>query len=65
LLVDQPLIGAARLQVAVPDQFHVGGFGRSPDHLLLRIRAAAAREKTNAKIACQLDDTGHVFHPGY
>ena len=36
LMMDGRLIGAARLQVVVADQLHVGGFGRRPDHLLLR-----------------------------
>jgi len=33
--MDGRLVGAAGLQVVIADQFHVGGFGRSPDHLAL------------------------------
>ena len=36
LMMDGRLIGAARLQIVVADQLHVGGFGRRADHLLLR-----------------------------
>ena len=45
LVMDGRLIGAAGLQVVVPDQLHVGGFGRRPDHLLLGKGAAAAGQK--------------------
>jgi hypothetical protein len=33
--------------------------------LRLGIGAAAARDETNPEISCQLDMTGHAFHPGY
>ena len=37
LMMDGRLIGAARLQIVVADQLHVGGFRRRADHLLLRV----------------------------
>src|SRR3954466_10177102 len=43
LVVDGGLIGATRLQVAGPDQLHVGSFRRSADYLLLRTSAAETR----------------------
>ena len=52
LMMDGRLIGAARLQVVVADQLHVGGFGRRADHLLLlllgcRSAHARCRRRTN------------------
>src|SRR6185437_6172016 len=44
LVMDGRLIGAAPLQIIIADQFHVGGFGRRPDHLLLRPGAATGGE---------------------
>jgi hypothetical protein len=44
LMMDGRLIGAARLQVVIADQFHVGGFGRRADDLALSLRDPAARE---------------------
>jgi hypothetical protein len=49
-MVDGRLIGAARLQIAIPDKLHIGGFGRGPDllfglyRLTLRVRTAAENE---------------------
>ena len=45
LMMDGRLIGAARLKVAVADQLHVGGFGRSADDLLLCVSGEAACKK--------------------
>ena len=42
LMMDGRLVGAARLQIVVADQPHVGGFGRRTDHLLLGIGASTA-----------------------
>ena len=45
LLVDDRLVGAARLQVVVADQAHVLGFGRSADALLLLRHRRHRRER--------------------
>jgi len=47
LMMDGRLIGAARLLIVAADQFHVGGFGRRADHLLLRLRAGETRNKSH------------------
>ena len=60
LMMDGGLIGAARLQVVVPDQLHVGGFRRRADLLLLR-RSAAAQQNRDKN--CEFDATAHAFHP--
>ncbi len=64
LMMDGRLVGAARLQVVVADQLHVGGFGRRPDHLLLGIGAAAAHER-NQQARNQSDTDIHMFHPEF
>jgi hypothetical protein len=51
LMMDGRLIGAAGLQIIGADQLHVGGFGRRPDHLLLRLRGPA-RKHESAKTQC-------------
>jgi hypothetical protein len=33
------------LQIVIANKLHVGGFGRSPDHLTLRMRSSAENEK--------------------
>ena len=73
LMMNGGLIGAARLQVVTPHQFHVGRFRRRPDHLArydlaLGMGAGAgrdqkyreSREKYRESI-CQFETTGHVF----
>src|SRR4029077_6817755 len=62
LMMDGRLIGAARLQVAISDQLHVGGFGRRADHLLLRLGAGDARKRKCEKNG-EFDATAHAFHP--
>jgi hypothetical protein len=62
LMMDGGLIGATRLQVAGPDQLHVGGFRRSADHLLLRTGAERTHKK-NRETGCEFDATAHAFHP--
>jgi len=59
LVVDGRLIGAAPLQIVIADQFHVGGFGRSPDHLLLRMDTAAGGESNRN----QRGDKSPALHP--
>jgi hypothetical protein len=63
-MMDGRLVGAARLQVVMPDQFHVGGFGRRPDHLLLRVRTAGAQDERTENENWQFDATGHAFVHG-
>jgi hypothetical protein len=58
-MMDGRLIGAARLQIIGADQLHVGGFGRRPDHLLLRLHSAA-RNHENPKT--QTPKTQRKFH---
>ncbi|OIQ66690.1 hypothetical protein GALL_517380 [mine drainage metagenome] len=60
LVMNGRLIGAAGLQVVVAHQFHVGGFGRSPDHLLLG-KGAAAEDEKDRNTSCRFDVTVHVF----
>ena len=49
LVMDGRLIGAARLQVVIPDQPHVGGFRRRADRLALRIGGAAACDESDTE----------------
>src|ERR1700744_1778003 len=62
LMMDGRLIGAARLQIAVPDQLHVGSFGRRPDLLALGMCPAAEQEQ-GCEAGCRFDVTVHVFPP--
>src|SRR3954452_21452222 len=60
LMMDGRLIAAACLQVAGSNQLHVAGFGRRPNHLLLRTSDAWACEKKNREPGSEFKATAHV-----
>ncbi len=64
LVMNRRLIGATRLQIAGPDQLHVGRFGRCADHLALGPGTAGADHASHPKKR-QLEPTGHDFSIPY
>jgi hypothetical protein len=63
LMMNRRLVGTARLQIIVPDQLHIGRFGRSADHLLLCPALAVADEQRYRNTSGNTDTTGDHFPP--